>query len=78
MFRPLSGVRCVRGHVPHRPPPVPLMAAPTAAPHGVHMGEPGPVCRETTHVCKPACGSDDAESAYTLIPAAKKSKTDVY
>lgn len=27
------------------------MATPTAAPDRLHMGEPNPVCRETTHVC---------------------------
>lgn len=47
---PLTGGGCLCGHLPPHPPPVTYMATPTAAPGGIRMGEPGPMCRETTHV----------------------------
>lgn len=50
VFCPLTGGGCLCGHLPPHPPPVPYMATPTAAPGGIRMGEPGPMCRETTHV----------------------------
>lgn len=51
VFCPLSIGRRVCGRLPPRPAPVSDMATTTAAPHRLHMGEPGPMCRETTHVC---------------------------
>lgn len=50
-FCPLTGGRCVCGRISPHSPPVPYVATSSAAPHRLHVGEPGPVCRETTHVC---------------------------
>lgn len=47
---PFAGGSRVRGLLPPHPAPVPHVAAPVAAPDGLHLGQPHPLRREAAHV----------------------------